>query len=195
MRRMHRLFSSSGFGLALVTLLFASPAQAQTDVIVDGGALIEVTDTSVSITNAGAKNIMFESSALSENGQSCEPGCAINVGVTRIYDISPAANNETFWITNFDGNYQQMTVTYGSTASDGASSDETAASPAPHVQQFELPDSGNCDDAAPESMNWSGIPSGGWGISWAQWMNEGAGGAVCTRTVMYDTATAKWVVN
>jgi len=44
-------------------------------------------------------------------------------------------------------------------------------------------------------MNWSGIGTDGWGISWAQWMNEGVGGAVCTRTVMYDTAAAKWVVN
>jgi len=63
------------------------------------------------------------------------------------------------------------------------------------MQQFGLPASGNCEDGATEAMNWSGIPSGGWGISWAQWMNDGAGGAVCTRTVMYDTSTAKWTVN
>ena len=195
MRQMLRLFSSIVFGLALVTLLFATSARAQTDVIVDGGALIEVTDASVSITNAGAKNIIFESAALSEDGQSCGPGCAINVGVTRIYDISPAANNETFWFTNFDGNYQQITITYESAASDEGSSDNAAPGPAPHVQQFELPVSGNCEDGAIEAMNWSGIPDGGWGDSWAQWANEGAGGAVCTRTVVYDTSTAKWTVS
>ena len=195
MRRMLSHFLSIGFGLALVTLLIASPAQAQTVVIVDGGALIEVTDASVSITNAGAKNIIFESAALSEDGQSCGLGCAINVGVTRIYDISPAANNETFWFTNFDGNYQQITITYESAASDEGSSDNAAPGPAPHVQQFELPVSGNCEDGAIEAMNWSGIGMDGWGISWAQWANDGAGGAVCTRTVVYDTSTAKWTVS
>jgi len=77
----------------------------------------------------------------------------------------------------------------------GGSTSASGSAPASEIQQFGLPASGNCEDGATEAMNWSGIPSGGWGISWAQWMNDGAGGAVCTRTVMYDTSTAKWVIN
>lgn len=43
-------------------------------------------------------------------------------------------------------------------------------------------------------MNWAGVESGGWGKSWAQWMNDGAGGAVCTRTLIYNPARARWMV-
>lgn len=75
------------------------------------------------------------------------------------------------------------------------SSSSTSSGPASVMQQFGLPASGNCEDGASDAMNWSGITSGAWGISWAQWMNNGAGGTVCTRTVEYDTSSAGWVVN
>ena len=78
---------------------------------------------------------------------------------------------------------------------DSGSSGGVGSSPASEIQQFGLPASGNCEDGATAAMNWSGIGMDGWGISWAQWMNEGVGGAVCTRTVVYDTSSAKWVVN
>jgi len=83
----------------------------------------------------------------------------------------------------------------GGGGSDSGSSGSPGSAPASEIQQFGLPASGNCEDGATEAMNWSGIGMDGWGISWAQWMNEGAGGPVCTRTVVYDTSTAKWVVN
>lgn len=62
------------------------------------------------------------------------------------------------------------------------------------MQQFGLPASGTCDAAAPAELNWAGVSSGGWGISWAQWMNNGAGGVVCSRTLVYDSGSAGWVV-
>ena len=68
------------------------------------------------------------------------------------------------------------------------------AGPTPLIQQFGRPAFGTCDAAAPEDLDWSGIPSGGWGESWAQWMNGGTGGAVCTRTLTYSTAQSRWVV-
>jgi len=83
----------------------------------------------------------------------------------------------------------------GGGGDDSGSSGASGSAPAAVIQQFGLPASGNCEDGATEAMNWSGIPNGGWGISWARWMNDGAGGAVCTRTVVYDTSSAKWVVN
>ena len=77
----------------------------------------------------------------------------------------------------------------------GSGGGGSGSSPASEIQQFGLPTSGNCEDGVTEAMNWSGIGMDGWGISWAQWMNAGAGGAVCTRTVVYDTSTAKWTVS
>ena len=53
---------------------------------------------------------------------------------------------------------------------------------------------GTCDEAQPEGLNLAGVTNGGWGISWAQWMNGGTGGAVCTRTLIYSTDQSKWVV-
>ncbi|HEV8024858.1 MAG TPA: hypothetical protein VGP37_08225 [Candidatus Nanopelagicales bacterium] len=83
----------------------------------------------------------------------------------------------------------------GGGGSDSGSSGSSGSAPAPVMQQFGMPASGNCEDGYSDSMDWSGVGSGGWGVSWAQWMNDGSGGVVCSRTVMYDTSTAKWTVN
>lgn len=82
-------------------------------------------------------------------------------------------------------------------ASGGGSSSSSSASsgPAPVVQQFGQPTTGTCDEAQPEGLDLSGVSSGGWGISWAQWMNGGNGGAVCTRTLVYSSAQGSWTVN
>lgn len=66
--------------------------------------------------------------------------------------------------------------------------------PAPIIQQFGKVTSGSCDAAAPESLNWSSVASGRWSESWAQWVNNGAGGAVCTRTLVYSSSQSHWVV-
>lgn len=87
-----------------------------------------------------------------------------------------------------------FTMVVGSGGGGGSSSNSSSA-PAPVIQQFGMPATGTCDDAQPEGLNLAGVPSGGWGESWAQWMNGGIGGAVCTRTLNYSTVQSKWVVN
>lgn len=75
----------------------------------------------------------------------------------------------------------------------GSSSSTTSGSaPAPVLQQFGMPATGTCDEAQPEGLDWSGVPSGGWGQSWGRW--DGFEGPVCTRTLVYSTAQSKWVV-
>ena len=69
------------------------------------------------------------------------------------------------------------------------------SAPPPLIQQFGKPVSGTCGAAAPAGLNWSGVGSGGWGESWAQWMNGGNGGPVCTRMLVYSTAQARWTVS
>lgn len=78
----------------------------------------------------------------------------------------------------------------GGTPSDSSSSGTSG--PAPIVQQFGKPTTGTCDDAAPTDLDWAGVTSGGWSPSWAQWMNDGAGGAVCGRTLVYSGSG--WIV-
>ena len=73
--------------------------------------------------------------------------------------------------------------------SNGGAGDQ---SPRPILQQFGKPSTGTCDEAAPADLNWGGSWSGGWGDSWARWMNDGAGGDVCTRTLVYNNSSGRW---
>ncbi len=81
---------------------------------------------------------------------------------------------------------------------DVASSGDTSTPqppPPPVLQQFGQPGSGTCDAAASPELNWGGVTSGGWGVSWAQWMNGGTGGAVCTRTLSYVPSLGRWTAS
>ncbi len=51
------------------------------------------------------------------------------------------------------------------------------------LQQVGVPASGDCADVPVTVGHDQGFPIGGWSKSWANWINHGAGGAVCTRTV------------
>lgn len=66
--------------------------------------------------------------------------------------------------------------------------------PPPVLQQVGLLDGASCTEFASEALNWAGVSSGGWGRSWAQWMNDGLGGAVCTRTLVYSNSQGRWVL-
>lgn len=72
---------------------------------------------------------------------------------------------------------------------------DSGPTPPPVMQQFGMPSSGTCDASAPSVLNWGGAGSGGWGNSWAEWMNGGRGGAVCTRTLVYSNAAGHWITS
>jgi hypothetical protein len=102
----------------------------------------------------------------------------------------------TFGLGSTSPNRMDWVVTYAGSGGGGGSSDSTASSstPNPIFQQFGRPASGTCDAAAPATLNWSDVASGGWSESWAEWMNAGSGGAVCTRTLIYSTEQSRWIV-
>lgn len=65
--------------------------------------------------------------------------------------------------------------------------------PAPVLQQTApLPD-GSCDIVDP-TLDWAGVEPGGWSRSWAEWVDEGTGGVVCTRTLAYSESSGRWAV-
>lgn len=100
----------------------------------------------------------------------------------RLYDAAatPPANV-------FTGSF---TVAVASPAT--STSSVSSSGPASLIQQFGKPVTGSCDANQPDGLNWGGVPSGGWAESWAGWMNSGAGGPVCTRTLVYRGATVGW---
>jgi hypothetical protein len=51
-----------------------------------------------------------------------------------------------------------------------------------------------CTSAGNAELNIGGVASGGWGQSWAQWMNGGTGGFVCNRTLYYNVQYGRWEV-
>lgn len=51
------------------------------------------------------------------------------------------------------------------------------------MQQVGVPASGDCADVPVSVGHDQGYPIGGWSKTWANWINNGTGGPVCTRTV------------
>jgi hypothetical protein len=102
--------------------------------------------------------------------------------------------NITFTTTGGSCGGQSITLTVTGSGGGSSSGTSSASAPTPIVQQFGKPDTSTCEETAPESLNWAGVASGGWGESWAQWMNGGLGGPVCTRTLVYSTAQSRWIV-
>ena len=134
---------------------------------VEAGTQYAITLTST--LTAGFYNMGFSSGGYTGGG-------AIVISqLSRPNFISPPGNNDLIFNT------------YVEVASSGDA-------PPPVMQQFGMPSVGTCEAAAPIVLNWGGAGSGGWGNSWAQWVNSGRGGAVCTRTLVYSNAVSHWIV-
>lgn len=110
-------------------------------------------------------------------------------GASLIYSATAAGSKQVqvggTWVVLYT-----FTVTGGLSASSGT--DEPPAVPADLVQQVE-PSAAGCSAVQRPDLNWSGVDSGGWGSSWAQWANGGRGGEVCTRTLTF--AASGWRVS
>jgi hypothetical protein len=63
-----------------------------------------------------------------------------------------------------------------------------------YLQQVGVPASGKCTDVASPTGHWPGFPFGGWGKSWAQWINGGKGGPVCTREIEFNPYLGAYVL-
>lgn len=161
----------TGSALASTTL-----SGAQLNVIPTGQEVFDVEFTSPAYVNAGSTYAIVATSTDQGGFYSWYLGTSYPGGVS-------ALSSGGSWGTNsFDFTFQ----TYVDVPS--------ADLPAPIQQQFGKPASGTCNAAQPERLNSGGAVTGGWGESWAQWMNGSNGGAVCTRTLVYSTSLGKWVI-
>lgn len=87
-----------------------------------------------------------------------------------------------------------LALTITLTGSGISSSSDSGGGPEAILQEFGKPATGTCASAQPAGLNWAGVASGGWGISWSQWVNSHAGGFVCRRVLTYSTSLAQWQV-
>ena len=186
-------------GLGLTAL--ATPASADTTVTVTSTFQVSpssIAGTSVTLNNRSGEGLPVVSQFLSDSSGACSPDrgdppglCSVPPNGTATFDIAPGASGASvslFIILDEELlEFASFTVTYPNSSAAGST-------PAPVIQQFEKPATGTCDEAQPEGLNWGGASSGGWSESWAQWMHEGQGGAVCTRTLAYNNSTGTWQV-
>jgi len=72
------------------------------------------------------------------------------------------------------------------------SSTESQKSFPEHLQQVGRGAGSDCSDIHSVDLNWGQNIVGGWGLSWAQWVNGGNGGAVCTRMIYFNSSNQMW---
>jgi len=142
-----------------------------------------------SISTSGTAGVVTWTSSNGGDSPSTDP-TTLSQGATLTVTAATAGSQ----VLTLTGSTRTYTLTFtvgggggggGGGSNPSPATSGTTSSPAPVVQQFGLPATGTCDEAAPAALNVAGVSSGGWGISWAQWMNDGAGGPVCTRTLGY----------
>jgi len=107
------------------------------------------------------------------------PACDSRAGSTHVFTVTQTGR------LGVHGNVSQLLGYITITSASAPSSSTTNRGPAPVLQQLAKPATGTCDAAQPTGLNWSGVASGGWSESWAQWVNGGQGGPVCTRMLEY----------
>jgi hypothetical protein len=102
-----------------------------------------------------------------------------------LFNPKPAFNGGVLERRAFAVEFVARTNPPAPPADDTAEPLPSAASPW-HLQQVPMPKSGTCDDMSDSELSWGTGVTGGWTQSWAQWVNDGSGGIVCTRTMEWS---------
>ena len=191
----------TAIGVAALPLVAATPAAAATTYRVmvtcpstytfSPSSVTAAVDDIVEIAFEPAYTVTVTTSGVS--GPSTITNTLGNIAFVNYRVTSASGGSLTFTTTAGSGNCSSATETLTINPGGGGSSSDSSSGPEAAMQQFGKPDSMTCDEAQPEGLNWSGVPSGGWGESWAQWMNGGNGGTVCTRELVYRAGS--WVIN
>lgn len=171
------------------TLALATPAQAATITVTATCSSSQVVVDKDDFSAAVGDTIYFVNSTggdVTLPGKSGVTGTAGTVGTGTGTNLTVTATPGSFDIAPATGCTTGTTVNFGLGGGGSA--------PPPVIQQFGKPASGTCDAAAPITLNWAGVPSGGWANSWAQWMNGGRGGEVCSRMLVYSSSRGAWTV-
>lgn len=211
---MKKLLVGAGTSL-LFSIGLAQPALAATSVTFTAGGTLEVggvavpngtnvNDTTITFTNNYASDVTFTTSGLENSGTACNTSpstCRVTSGGGTASLTAPGAANAI--IRLYNGGNPLATATFFTVNSGGGgggggggtttSTSSTVDSPQPVLQQVEVP-AGGCDAISDPELNIGGAGSGGWGQSWAQWVNSGEGGVVCSRTLVYSSTSSSWIV-
>lgn len=172
---------------------------AAPDVNVSAGKFLGTTYTilnsgagSCNIGTTGTAGVVTWTSSNGADSPSSNP-TTLAAGATLTVTMA-TTGSETIIISNNRIYRYAFTVTSGGGGGGSSSVRSTVSAPADVMQQVGMPADGKCSSIVDATLNWAGVTSGGWGTSWAQWMNGGKGGAVCNRALFYDLRLSKWGV-
>lgn len=168
------------YGSSAVSVWYSWTAPGSGDATVDTcGSSYDTTLVVVNFDNVSGP-------ALAQNDDACT---GLSSSVT-----FPATGGTTYSIQVggfFGGTGNFILVVNGSFVAD-----ETPLAPPPPdaIQQVGLPSSGSCDAIDDKDMGFGVNLTGGWTPSYAEWVNGGTGGNVCTRTLHYSLSQQAWVL-
>ena len=202
MGRARRIATGLSAGsIAVASFLLAAPGASAANLgtftwngvtFADVSVAGEVNDTFTLVNNGGVSGSLQNDTGTARRGSTnCTgggfPACDSQAGSTHVFTVTQTGR------LGVHGNVSQLLGYITITSASAPSSSTANRGPAPVLQQFAKPATDTCDAAQPTGLNWSGVASGGWSESWAQWANGGRGGSVCTRTLGYSSGWA--VVN
>lgn len=75
-----------------------------------------------------------------------------------------------------------------------AADEDESTTPPDVIQAVGMPASGTCDDVADTALNWGDVASGGWSVGWGEWLDDGAGGVACVRTLTFNENSQSWEI-
>lgn len=189
-------------------LLGVSPAQASAlPITITGGASLSATSFSstpaindtIVVTNSTSSSATLYLCTFAGIGMS--PQTSIANGAQATYTIDSTSYIRLEFATTTTSGCPTPNVLIsafggggGGGSSTPSSSSNAPAAPADLMQQVGAASDGKCTSIIDTSLNWAGVTSGGWGLSWAQWLNGGKGGTVCSRSLYYNLNKAAWAL-
>ena len=212
MIRVHLRRSAGILAVAMaVGLMSGSPAAAATTVVATTPAstLIltpsTISGNSFSITNsadpgpilavygavAGTVTDVSLAPAVTTNCDTSSD-CTFPSGQTLNFEITASSATQYVYVQYSSATPVLLTI-LPTAASGGGSGAAQVSGPGEHVQQTGRSPEDDCAAVDRPDLNWSGVSSDGWSPSWSYWINDGEGGPVCTRTLVFDGSLGRWV--
>lgn len=147
-------------------------------------------DGLIQVVNNGAATVkQYDTSASgSTNPTETVNLGSISGGFGAFFIVGPVSSN---FFVNFYGG--QLASISGLGAAPPVTGDPIQA-PAPILQQLPANADGTCAGISDAAFAYGTGLTGGWHGAWAQWVNSGHGGLVCSRTMIFDSTANRWTI-
>lgn len=189
----------------IVSLLTAAPAHASTTVIASSASGFTITPSTITgttftldvqtdtLTSVSVWGVASGSVANPPfGGCDADGDCQIPTGQQATFTVAASSAVQLVNIKYSAGGAVRQLAVLPPLSPDDTSQEPLG--PGPLIQQISRLHYDDCTSVDLPELDWSGVESGGWTPSWAWWVNDGQGGPVCTRTLVYRQSDSSWAV-